>query len=66
MAADGISATVGATPIDLDTADDERYLYQLNGADDSIGVFEVSRDGVLTNLGVVTGLPATAVGLAAQ
>jgi len=63
---DGISATVGATPIDLETTDDEQYLYQLNGADDSIGVFAVSRDGQLTNLGVVTGLPSTAVGLAAQ
>ncbi|CAN5683380.1 MAG: lactonase family protein [Ilumatobacteraceae bacterium] len=66
LEADGISATVGTTPIDLDTTDDEEYLYQLNGADDSIGVFAVSRDGDLTNLGFVTGLPATAVGLAAQ
>ena len=47
LAADGVSATVGATPIDLETTDDD-YLYQLNGADDSIGIFEVSRDGELT------------------
>ena len=65
MHPDGVSATAGRTPIDLDVTDDEDYLYQLNGGDDSIGVFAVDRDGELTNLGFVTGLPATAVGLAA-
>ncbi len=63
---DGHSATAGRTPIDIDASDDGRFVYQLNGGDDSIGVFEVGRDGQLINRGFVTGLPATAVGLAAS
>ena len=66
LAPDGHSATAGRTPIDIDASDDGRFVYQLNGGDDSIGVFQVGRDGQLTGLGFVTGLPATAVGLAAS
>ena len=63
---DGHTATAGRTPIDIDASDDGRFVYQLNGGDDSIGIFEVGRDGQLTSLGFLSGLPATAVGLAAS
>lgn len=61
---DGVSANVGDGPLDLDVSDDGRYLYQLNGAGDSIGIFSIGDDGELIPLDVVTGLPATATGLA--
>ena len=57
---------VGGGPADLDASSDGRFVYQLNGRDDSIGVLAVGEDGALVNLGVVTGLPASAAGLAAS
>ena len=61
---DGVSAVVGAGAIDVDVSSDGRYLYQLSGGDDTIGVFEVAGDGALVPVDVLTGVPATAAGLA--
>jgi 6-phosphogluconolactonase (cycloisomerase 2 family) len=61
--ASGQSATVGAGNTDL--AFTVNYLYQLNGGG-SITALRVQEDGGLATLGVVGGLPAGVVGLAAR
>ena len=62
---DGVTATTEAGPIDFDLTDDSRLLYTLNSGSHSISIHRVGRDGELEALGVTSGLPATAVGLAA-
>jgi 6-phosphogluconolactonase (cycloisomerase 2 family) len=57
---------VGAAPIDVDFSDGDQYLYVLNGADDSISVLASGGDGSLTVVETITGLPASAVGLASS
>jgi len=56
---------VGDAPIDVDFSSGDQYLYVLNGADDSISVLSSGGDGSLAVVETVTGLPASAVGLAA-
>lgn len=64
--ADGVTGSTESTPIDFDLAANSRYLYTLNSGSDSISIHRVGDDGSLTPLGVVGGLPANAVGLAAS
>lgn len=64
--ADGVTATTGQGPIDVDLSRDGRYLYTLNTAADTISIHRYESDGSLTAVGSVAGLPASAVGLAAS
>lgn len=50
----------GSTNLDITVSADGDYLYSLNAASGSIGIFKIERDGRLTNYGVVDGLPAAA------
>jgi 6-phosphogluconolactonase (cycloisomerase 2 family) len=61
---DGLTATAGPGAADSAVTPDGGFLYERNGGDQSIGIFSVGRDGSLTNLGFVTGLPPSAAGLA--
>lgn len=56
----------GSAPIDAAFSGNGRYLYVLSGGTNTITAFRQHSDGSLTNLGSVGGLPAGAVGLAAQ
>lgn len=64
--ADGVAATTGAGPIDMDVSVNGRFLYTLNGAGGSISAFRIGADGGLDPLGTTPGLPAGANGLAAR
>jgi 6-phosphogluconolactonase (cycloisomerase 2 family) len=55
--ADGVTATTDAGPIDLAGTEDGRFLYELNGAAGTAGIYAVGPDGGLTRTGTVTGLP---------
>ena len=61
-----IAATTDMGPIDAALSNNSKYLYILNGASHSIGVYGVANNGSLSNLQTVTGLPASANGLAAR
>ena len=61
----GIVATTPAGPIDLAVPSDERYLYAQTGTGGTIEEFRVKRDGTLTRLGSITGLPLGMEGIAA-
>ncbi len=51
----------GSTNLDITISSDGAYLYSLNAASGAIGIFAIrASDGSLTNLGVVSGLPAGA------
>ncbi|MCI0445168.1 lactonase family protein [bacterium] len=64
---DGVTATTGAGPIDMDFSRNSHFLYSLNSGANSISLFRVSDDGSLISLGPdLAGLPAGANGLAAQ
>ena len=64
---DGVTGVTGAGPIDMDLSRNSKFLYTINNGDDSISVFAVDQsDGSLTHIEEITGLPATALGLAAQ
>lgn len=54
----------GASPIDIDLTGDDSYAYVVNAEEDSISVFAVGSDGSLTMVQKVTGIPATALGIA--
>jgi 6-phosphogluconolactonase (cycloisomerase 2 family) len=56
----------GSTPIDAIDAGDGQFLYVLNSGDDSISAFKINDDGSLTDLGKVTGLGSSVVGLAGR
>lgn len=62
---DGYTAAAGDAPIDAAFSHDGRFLYVLNGADDSLGAYRVRSDGSLQSIGSLTGLPAGVNGLAA-
>lgn len=62
----GASATVGGSAVDSALSGNSRYLYVRNGALAKIDAFRIGGDGSLTWVGAVTGLPATAAGLAAR
>ncbi|MBI3365077.1 MAG: beta-propeller fold lactonase family protein [Ignavibacteriae bacterium] len=57
---------VGSKPIDMALSINSRYLYTLNAGTQSVSAFQVNSDGTLTSLTSITGLPASAVGLAAR
>jgi 6-phosphogluconolactonase (cycloisomerase 2 family) len=56
----------GSAPIDAIDAGDGQFLYVLNAGDDSISSFGINADGSLTDLGKVTGLAPSTVGLAGR
>lgn len=56
----------GSLPIDAIDAGDGQFLYVLNAGDDSISSFQINADGSLTDLGKVTGLAASSVGIAGR
>jgi hypothetical protein len=60
----GIVATTGAGPIDMTTSRNGRFLYVQTGTAGTVEEFRVNRDGTLTPLGVVTGLPVGQEGIA--
>jgi 6-phosphogluconolactonase (cycloisomerase 2 family) len=62
---DGVTATTQSGPIDFDLTRNSRYLYTLNGGSQSISIHRVTSSGDLVAMGTITGLPASAVGLAA-
>jgi 6-phosphogluconolactonase (cycloisomerase 2 family) len=61
----GIVATTPAGPIDMAVSRHGNYLYSQTGAAGTIEEFHVERDGTLTHLGSVTGLPQGMQGIAA-
>jgi len=66
--ADGVTGDTGAGsgPIDMSLSNDGRYLFTLNGGDQTIGAFRVHADGSLSPLPGAAGLPPGANGLAAR
>jgi len=50
----------GSTNLDIAASADGHYLYTLNGATGTIGMFVVQQDGSLVNVGQQDGLPASA------
>ncbi len=50
----------GTTPIDTSVTPDGRFLYTLNASTGTVGMFRVSPDGTLTDIGEIGGLPASA------
>lgn len=62
----GVSATVGGAAVDSALSGNSQYLYVRNGALAKIDAFRIAGDGSLTWVGAITGLPATAAGLAAR
>jgi 6-phosphogluconolactonase len=64
--ADGVTGAAGQGPTDVDLSDNGRFLYTLGSRDDTITIHRLGDDGALTLVGTTTGIPATAVGLAAS
>jgi 6-phosphogluconolactonase len=64
--ATGITGVTEAGPIDMSLSNNSKYLYTLNSMGHSISMFMVNNDGSLDQLGVVSGLPASSVGMAAK
>lgn len=63
---EGVTAESGVAPIDAALARNSKYLYVLNGGDNSITIYSVGNKGNLTEIGLVEGLPDAVVGLAAE
>ncbi len=59
------STGAGSHPSDMALSNNSRFLYTLANVTQSIGAFEVRGDGSLSAVSGASGLPATAVGLAA-
>lgn len=66
--ADGATGQTGpgSKPIDAAFSGNGRYLYVLSAGTNTVTAFEFHSDGSLTSLGSTAGLPAGAVGLAAN
>ncbi len=66
--ANGVTASTGpgSAPIDLAFSSSDRFLFALNSGTRSISAFRVREHGELSPIGVTTGLPAGANGLAAR
>ncbi len=63
----GVSAITGRSPVALALSRNDRYLYSLNSGDGSISGFRLDRrNGMLSELQQLFGLPASASGLAAE
>ena len=56
----------GSKPTDMALSKNERFLYVLDSGSASVSAFKVMQDGSLSTVATTAGLPATAVGLAAQ
>lgn len=57
----------GSTPIDMAISRNQRFVYVLApGAGGTVRPYAIAADGQLTGLGPVSGIPATAYGLAAR
>jgi 6-phosphogluconolactonase (cycloisomerase 2 family) len=56
----------GSHPIDMALSNNSRFLYSLNTGNGTISAFQVGSDGSLHSVGTVSGIPATASGLAAH
>lgn len=63
---EGVAAESGVAPIDAALARNSKFLYVLNGGDNSITIYSVGNKGDLTEIGLVDGLPDAVVGLAAE
>ena len=50
----------GAVNIDMTTSGDGKYLYEVNSALGTIGVYSINSDGTLTQQGSIEGLPQSA------
>jgi 6-phosphogluconolactonase len=48
----------GSGNLDIAISANGKFLYSLNSAGGSVGMFAINADGTLTNLGTVDGLPA--------
>ena len=66
--ADGVTGDTGpgSGPIDMALAGGSRFLYSLNGGNQTLGAFRVKADGSLEAIPGISGLPAGANGLAAK
>lgn len=64
--ANGITATTGSGATDLAVSPDRGYLYSLSGNPRTIQAFEIHADGGLMGMAPLSGVSATAVGLAAR
>jgi 6-phosphogluconolactonase (cycloisomerase 2 family) len=62
---DGIVATTPAGPIDMAVSSRGNFLYAQTGTAGTVEEYHVERDGTLTHLGSVTGLPPGMEGIAA-
>ncbi|HEY3341623.1 MAG TPA: beta-propeller fold lactonase family protein, partial [Anaerolineae bacterium] len=62
----GVTGSTGGAPLDLALSKNSQYLYALNAGTLGINAFAVQDDGSLNPLPGITGLPASAVGLAAR
>lgn len=56
----------GSGPIDMALSNNSRYLFTLNGGNNTIGAFQVHADGSLSPLPGASGIPEGANGLAAR
>jgi 6-phosphogluconolactonase len=64
--ADGRSGITGAGPTDMALSGNSKYLYAITPATGEVAAFRVQADGSLTALARASGIPASAVGLAAH
>ncbi len=64
--ADGVTGATGTGSGPIDMAITARFLYSLNEAVGTIGIFRIAQDGSLTRLPFTAGLPRGANGLAAR
>lgn len=62
----GITGNAERGTADLALSNSSRFLYARNGGSNSISIFEVQVSGALSNIGTITGIPASAAGLAAR
>jgi DNA-binding beta-propeller fold protein YncE len=64
----GVSGTTGAGsgPIDLAFSPGDEFLYVLNGGNRTISIFRTEKDGGLTLIDTVGGLPNGVTGLAVR
>jgi hypothetical protein len=56
--ANGVTATTDGGPIDIGVSPDGRQLFELNGLAGDLGIYAVARDGSLTHIDTIGGLPA--------
>jgi 6-phosphogluconolactonase len=68
LESDGIAANIGSGshPVDMAPSLDGRFLFSLANGNGTLNAFRVNENGSLTALGVASGIPATAAGLAAR